>query len=695
MMRSRVESRVSACVAVAMCMLLLLPCALQAEIVALYNFEDGTATDIVSGHDGTLWGGAAIVAGNTPGVGGSYALDLDGIDGSMILAKEGWWNNDTYSEGFSVSFWLRVDATDPGWFVPFASHSDTNFGNSTADDIGLYQPGVYGWWGGDGLGAATLYGWQVDNFAPGSLVRDGGWHQYAFTYNRAAELVTAYVDGDIFEGPASANAGISFSENGGIVVIGNDSRPWMWGPTNGLFDDVAFWNHELTPAAMNEVFTNGVEFTALVPDSFEDYSDDADLQALWSNTNGSVALDTVEVYDGSQSMKVDMAGAGVVSKVVADQISDFTFQDGENLRVWTKGQAGQTGDLILNVVDANDIAQSTVTLTGGMGLDYWNPIDILVDASDPNLWPDTKTLQIAGTAAGTFYVDEIGFINVSVPDVVVHWEFDESSGKTASDSSGNNIHGILDPSFKDGDWVIGGGHTGEPGDNALRFSGTDPNHRAVDAYNVLLPDGIDDIFEGNSSWTMNQWIYLNNQSADEFFGGFGYGTGEGPGVERSILSAAWAGLNEIFFWGMYADINTITQFDIGRWQMITVVYDGDTRICSIYKNANLIGQSLLAFVDTLEHIFIATDPTAGSGIMAAYTVFDGLIDDFCIWDDALAYEDDDDDMTNDVLSLWGSYVCSSPPAEDSNNDCRVDLLDLAEFAVQWLECTRYPASFCN
>lgn len=34
--------------------------------------------------------------------------------------------------------------------------------------------------------------------------------------------------------------------------------------------------------------------------------------------------------------------------------------------------------------------------------------------------------------------------------------------------------------------------------------------------------------------------------------------------------------------------------------------------------------------------------------------------------------------------------CSDPPAGDTNNDCYVDITDLADFAGSWLECTKFP-----
>lgn len=39
-------------------------------------------------------------------------------------------------------------------------------------------------------------------------------------------------------------------------------------------------------------------------------------------------------------------------------------------------------------------------------------------------------------------------------------------------------------------------------------------------------------------------------------------------------------------------------------------------------------------------------------------------------------------------------VCIAPPSMDTNNDCKIDLIDFAEFASQWLMCGLDPESAC-
>ena len=39
--------------------------------------------------------------------------------------------------------------------------------------------------------------------------------------------------------------------------------------------------------------------------------------------------------------------------------------------------------------------------------------------------------------------------------------------------------------------------------------------------------------------------------------------------------------------------------------------------------------------------------------------------------------------------------CPVPLASDSNGDCKVDFLDFAQMALDWLKCNRMPQSACN
>jgi alpha-mannosidase len=278
---------------------------------------------------------------------------------------------------------------------------------------------------------------------------------------------------------------------------------------------------------------------------------------------------------------------------------------------------------------------------------------------------------------------------------VVSWKFDETTGLTATDSSGNGIDGTLGVGFADeGDaqWVIDGGRTGASGDNALYINGSgvvgDPNNAiiATVASPASLPNGAGNIFEGTASWTMNLWIkYDGTPSASVNIGGFGQNEWLDPSTNSDRYFASYGGYAgyelELGQDGVWPS-DTIT----GDWQMLTATYDGTT--CKMYYNGVQVAQSTVALVDTLvNEINLSTARRVlwDSGAIP----IKGTIDDFSIWSEAF-----------NAAQVLGMYTNSFPScdgtlAADLNGNCEVGLDDLLIVAGDWLECLRVPSSLCN
>ena len=79
--------------------------------------------------------------------------------------------------------------------------------------------------------------------------------------------------------------------------------------------------------------------------------------------------------------------------------------------------------------------------------------------------------------------------------LIGHWKFDEISGTTATDSSGNNNNGTL---TNGPTWTTG------KINNALSFDGTDDYVNAGNPPSLNL----------TSSFTLSAWVYSNNMSGD-------------------------------------------------------------------------------------------------------------------------------------------------------------------------------------
>ncbi|MDQ2798519.1 MAG: LamG domain-containing protein, partial [Armatimonadota bacterium] len=88
----------------------------------------------------------------------------------------------------------------------------------------------------------------------------------------------------------------------------------------------------------------------------------------------------------------------------------------------------------------------------------------------------------------------------------------------------------------------------------------------------------------DAPWTINLWTYMDTPpNTRTLLAGFGDAT-DTSGTQR-YLGRITGGIH---FWGGNVDIETGQPFDVGKWQMLTAVYDGAT--VSVYKN----GEKLLS-----------------------------------------------------------------------------------------------------
>jgi hypothetical protein len=120
----------------------------------------------------------------------------------------------------------------------------------------------------------------------------------------------------------------------------------------------------------------------------------------------------------------------------------------------------------------------------------------------------------------------------------------------------------------------------------------------------------------------------------------------------------------------------------GEWTHICATADGTT--ASVYVNGKLAATG---------------DGKMGKGVDAPLliglqqidsNVFLGLVDEVRIFNYDLGPEGVAQLYFNDT----GETTCVYPSVFDTNDDCRVTLIDLADFAAEWLECGRIPYSEC-
>ncbi len=126
-------------------------------------------------------------------------------------------------------------------------------------------------------------------------------------------------------------------------------------------------------------------------------------------------------------------------------------------------------------------------------------------------------------------------------------------------------------------------------------------------------------------WTINQFVYLD-KPLDELtlIGGFGSGADD-SGTQRYLIKFH----DGIHFWGSNVDVTTGLPFDLGKWQMVTLTYDGKT--LTIYKNAQSLKTDVISLNDADNVVKIAAPGPWGNGGR-----FAGKVAGFAIWNRALS-----------------------------------------------------------
>jgi uncharacterized protein (TIGR03382 family) len=217
-------------------MVLCLAGAASADLVAYYNFEEGSGVVAAdsSGYGNAangIKGGAGTISW-IPGKVGNYAASLDGasyfncgkdskfdITGQISIAA---WIKSTPNHFFEM---LVSKGNGAGWRVCELVNADSMF------------------WGVNGDNA---------NIGGSITALDDTWHHVAVTYDETADLTRMYIDG------AKEEASYSWPilTNNYDVVLGANAELGYGFNWFGAMDDVRIYNHALTEA----------EVQALVPE---------------------------------------------------------------------------------------------------------------------------------------------------------------------------------------------------------------------------------------------------------------------------------------------------------------------------------------------------------------------------------------------------------------------------------------------
>jgi len=131
-------------------------------------------------------------------------------------------------------------------------------------------------------------------------------------------------------------------------------------------------------------------------------------------------------------------------------------------------------------------------------------------------------------------------------------------------------------------------------------------------------------YQGTDPWTINQFVYLDKQPEElTLIGGFG-DAADTAGQERFLIKFH----DGIHFWGSNVDISSGVPFDLNKWQMVTLTYDGTT--LKIYKNGEVIKTAPVSLSDAAGTVQIGTHGPWNnyhiSGKVAGFTIWNSALD---------------------------------------------------------------------
>jgi hypothetical protein len=235
------------------------------------------------------------------------------------------------------------------------------------------------------------------------------------------------------------------------------------------------------------------------------------------------------------------------------------------------------------------------------------------------------------------FVLVLGVAGNASADLVAHWAFDEGSGTTAFDSSGNGNDGTLQGDPK---WV-----TGKIG-GALEFNGTDSIIDIPYSPNMTPSEGT----------TMSAWVFPMDTTRSCIVGQFqGYGMALLGGLQlKSVI------------WGADWVLSDVT-IPVQEWSHIAMTWDVTNAERMIFLNGELVGQRGDAAVPDVQN-------NMGIGLWVGWTggddAFMGIIDDVRIYDHILSEVELLGAMTGEVFP----YAFGPEPADgDMHADTWVNL----------------------
>ena len=404
---------------------------------------------------------------------------------------------------------------------------------------------------------------------------NGSWYHVVGTYNKTTGEQKLYVDGQLVDTQThpSGNVIVPLTERN-YMAIG--TRYTDWGFFRGSIDDAHIYNRALSDHEVLSLFNDTVSSDTTSPEVSE-----------------------MSPANGTTNVAIDSAIAGTFSEAMdAGSITQSTFL--------VSGGSGTIGGTV-------SYSGTTVTFTPSGTLAYSTTYTATVT---------TGVKDVAGNAMAANYTWSFTTGAAPDPTLQAHYAFDEGTGVTATDSSGNNRNGTITGAT----WT-----TGKIG-GAVGFNGTS-NYVSIPRLNY------DEI-------SVSTWFYKNandTANADAIFGGWRWDTNlqlrEGfdlrfypssPDRLDFILTSKSESGTRTTKTGTYSFSNSV-----GNWYYAAGTYNKTTGEQKLYVDGQLVNTQLHPAGNTIVPLTSYSDMRIGhSRVNNGY--MDGKVDEVRVYNRALS-----------------------------------------------------------
>ena len=590
-------------------------------LVAAYGFDEGSGTTVT---DASGNGNNGTIANATWAASGKYgkALQFNGTNALVTIPDAASLH---LSSGMTLEAWVNPSTVNANWRDVIYKGNDNFYleatsSNSSRPDAGLIAGGSYA----DAFGTAAL---------PANT-----WSYLTETYD--GSTLRLYVNGT--QVASTAHTG-SIATSTNPLQIGGDSLYGQY--FAGLIDEVRVYNVALTATQIQTDETTPVNpsgppsqpgtLTATAVSSGE-------VDLSWGASSGSVSGYLVERCQGAGCTNFTQiaapAGTGTSYKdtsVSANNSYSYRVRATDaagdlspysNTASATTTPPSQPGTLTATAVSSGEVDLSWGASSGSVsgylvercqGAGCSNFTQIAAPAGTGTSYKDTSvsannsySYRVRATDAGGDLSPYSNTASATTPagpsGLVAAYGFDEGSGTTVTDASGNGNNGTI----TNATWAASGKYG-----KALQFNGTNALVTIPDAASLHLSSGMTLEAWVNPSTVNANWRDVIYKGNDNFY----------LEATSSNSSRPDAGL---IAGGSYADAFGTAALPANTWSYLTETYDGST--LRLYVNGTQVASTAHT-----GSIATSTNPLQIGGDSLYGQYFAGLIDEVRVYNVAL------------------------------------------------------------